>query len=279
MRPACPTRPRLLSTGVQNAASTPPRSALLAAWANAWLSGDAALPELAARVGAMDDSQSVTGLWVDDIPVEQAVGRLRADGVTRFRVVLPAPGDVLGLPGPGPFTSAAVLASEGVLGLREDGTGTGLVPTITAHGSSFDGTVTTVLWTAYDVSVPGPDPGPFLHDAEHDLRRGLVECVEVLRDLDVARWRPEVAGALEDLRARARHGIDDDELPSSYPPRARLLLVQARQLAEVLSLATTDSGGAVDTRETVERERALRGLEQLVRRARVAAYNSYGLPS
>jgi hypothetical protein len=264
---------------VQNAGSAPPRSALLAAWANAWLSGDASLSELAARVGVMDDQQSVSGLWVDDLSVEQAVGRLRAEGITRFRLVLPAPGDVLGLPGPGPFTSAALLASEGVLALRPEGSGTGLVPAVTAHGSSFDGTVTTVLWSAYDVSVPGPDPGPFLHEAEHDLRRGLVECVDVLRDLDVARWRPELAGALQDLRARARHGIDDDELPSSYPPRARLLLVQARQLAEVLSLATADSGGAVDTRETTERERALRGLEQLVRRARVAAYNSYGLPS
>jgi hypothetical protein len=262
---------------VQNAGSTPPRSALLAAWANAWLAGDAGLADLTERVSALDDRQTVAGVWVDDLSVEQAVGRLRADGVSRFRLVLPAPGDVLGLPGPGPFTSAAVLASEGVLALRPDGSGTGLVPTVTAHGSSFDGTVTTVLWTSYDVTVPGPDPGPFLHDAEHDLRRGLVECVEVLRDLEVARWRPEVAGALQDLRARARHGLDDDELPRSYPPRARLLLVQARQLAEVLSLATADSGGAVDTRETVERERALRGLEQLVRRARVAAYNSYGL--
>src|SRR4051794_5488186 len=150
MASACPSGTRLPSTGVHSAASTPPRSALLAAWGNAWLAGDAALSELTDRVGALDDAQTVTGLWVDDLSVEQAVGRLRADGVTRFRLVLPAPGDVLGLPGPGPFTSAAVLASEGVLALREDGTGTGLVPAVTAHGSSFDGTVTTVLWTAYD---------------------------------------------------------------------------------------------------------------------------------
>src|SRR4051812_41741791 len=53
---------------VQTPASTPPRSALLAAWGNAWLAGEAALTELVARVAAMDDDHTVTGLWVDDLP-------------------------------------------------------------------------------------------------------------------------------------------------------------------------------------------------------------------
>jgi hypothetical protein len=263
---------------VQTLGGGPARSALLAAWTNAWLSAEVALTELVDRVSVMDDAHTVTGLWVDDLPLEQAVARLRADGVVRLRLVLPAPGDAVGLPGPGAFTSAALLASEGVLALRADGSGVGLVPTVTAHSSAFDGTVTTVLWTVYDVAVPGPDPGPFLHDAEHDLRRGVVECAELLAGLDVARWRPELAGALQDLRMQARRGIEDDELPGSYSVRARQLLVQARQLAGVLSLATVDAGSAVDTREAVLREQALRGLEQLVRRARIAAYNSHGLP-
>ena len=263
---------------MQTPAGAPARSALLTAWGNAWLAGEAALTELVQRVCVMDDDHTVAGLWVDDLPLEQATARLRAEGTVRLRLVLPAPGDVLGLPGPGPFTDAAVTASEAVIALRADGSGTGLVPTVTAHGTAFDGTVTTVLWTAYDVSAVGPEPGPFLHDAEHDLRRGVLECVELLRDLDVARWRPEVAGALQELRTQARRGIEDDELPGSYSIRARQLLIQARQLAGVLSLATVDAGGAVDTRETMARERALRGLEHLVRRARVAAYNSHGLP-
>lgn len=264
---------------MQTPGGGPPRSALLTAWGNAWLAGDAALSDLVHAVCAADADHTVTGLWVDDLPLEQAVGRLRADGAVRLRVVLPAPGDVVGLPGPGPFTSAALLASEGVLVLREDGIGTGLVPAITAHGSAYDGTVTTVLWTAYDVTASGPDPGPYLHDAEHDLRRGLAKCVDLLRSLDVARWRPEVAGALQELRSDARRGLADDELPGGYSVRARQLLAQARQLAGVLQLAMADAGGAVDIRESAGREQALRGLEQLVRRARLAAYNSYGLPA
>jgi hypothetical protein len=261
---------------VSTAAAAPPRSALLAAWGNAWLAGDTGLPELVQRVAAYDDDHRVVGLAADDLPLERAVTRLRAAGIVRLRVVLPAPGDAVGLPGPGPFTVAALTASEGVLGLREDGTGTGLVPALTSHGSPFDGTVTTVTWTAYDVAVAGPDPGPYLHDAEHDLRRAVLECASALRDLDVARWRPDVAEALQDLRRQARAGIEEDELPNGYPQRARQLLVQARQLAGVLQLAGQDLGGAVDTREAAVREQALRELGRVVRRAHVAAYNAYG---
>ena len=261
---------------MSSVAGASPRSALLAAWGNAWLAGDTGLPELVQRVSAYDDEHRVVGLAADDLPLERAMARLRAAGVVRLRVVLPAPGDALGLPGPGAFTAAALTAREGVLALRADGTGTGLVPTLESHGSPFDGTVTTVTWSASDVAVAGPEPGPFLHDAEHDLRRGVLECAGALRDLDVARWRPDVAGALQDLRRQARHGLDDDELPGGYPPRARQLLVQARQLAGVLQLATQDAGGAVDTRETAAREAALRELARVVRRAHVAAYNAYG---
>ncbi len=253
---------------------TPPRSALLTAWGNAWLAGEAALPELVRTVTGDDDDHRVADLGRDELPLQTAVARLRAAGALRLRLVLPAPGDALGLPGPGPFTAAALTASEGVGALGPDGRGTGLVPTLQSHGSPFDGTVTSVTWTAYDVVVEGPDPGPFLHDAEHDLRRGVVEAAAVLRDLDVARWRPDVAGALADLRRDARRGLDDDELPGSHPQRARQLLVQARQLAGVLALAGQDHGGALDSREAAGREQALLELARLVRRARVAAYNA-----
>lgn len=279
---------------MSTAAGIPPRSALLAAWGNAWLAGDASLPDLVERVTAHDDSHVVRGLAPSDptceprvpaalptvvLPLDRALGRLRAAGVQRLRLVLPAPGDPLGLPGPGPFSVAALAASEGVLALRADGSGQGLVPALAVHGSSYDGTVTTVAWTTYEIAHPGADPGPFLHDAEHDLRRGVVECAAVLRELDVARWRPDVAGPLTELRRQARDGIGDDELPGGYPQRARQLLVSARQLAAVLQLATVDSGGAVDTGGAAGRERALHELARLVRRARIAGYNAYGLGS
>jgi len=259
-------------------APLPSRSALLACWTTAWLAGEASLPDLVGRVTAHDERHTVTGLWVDDLELEQAVGRLRADGVTQLRVVLPAPGDPLGLPGPGPFTAAALVAGEGVLALDRDGRGRGLVPALTHHGSELDGTVTTVQWTAYPVTSTATNPGPFLHEAEHDLRIGVVEAVRALADLDIARWSPEIGNALHDLRRTARHGIDEDELPGSWPPRARQVLSQSRQLAAVIALASQDIGGALDASQADARDRALRELSRVVRRARVAAYNAMGTP-
>ncbi len=254
--------------------AVPPRSALLACWATAWIAGEAALPELVARVTAHDDGHTVSGLWIDDLELDQAAGRLRADGVTTFRVVLPVPGDPLGLPGPGTFTSAALAAGEGVLALRPDGTGTGLVPELTHHGSELDGTVTTVVWSTHPIALPGPDQGPFLHEAEHDLRLGVVQAARALADLDVARWNPDVADALRDLRRDARRGVTEDELPGSWPTRAREVLTQSRQLAAIVSLAQQDQGGAVDAQEAQERDRVLRDLARVVRRASTAAYNA-----
>ena len=257
-------------------APAPPRSALLACWTTAWLDGEAALPELVQRVTAHDEGHLVSGLARDDLGLGQAVARLRAAGVVRVRLVLPAPGDPVGLPGPGPFTAAALAASEGVVAVRLDGTGTGLVPSLASHGTELDGTVTTVTWATYDVTVPPVDPGPFLHDAEHDLRVAVVDAVRELTALDVAQWDPAVAEALRDLRRDARRGIDEDELPGSWPPRARDLLVRCRQLAAVVALASSTSGGAVAAHEVAARDRALRELGRTVRRARVAAYNAHG---
>jgi hypothetical protein len=253
----------------------PPRSALLACWTTAWLAGEVGLPELTERVMAHDESDVVAGLWVDVLDLEQALGRLRAEGVVRARLVLPAPGDPLGLPGPGPFTQAALDAGEGVLALRADGSGHGLVPTLQHHGSALDGTVTTVTWQSYDVGPVGPDQGPFLHEAEHDLRLGVMEAAQALTDLDVARWDPDVADALDDLRRAQRRGISDDELPGSWPTRARDVLVRTRALATRVQLADKSTGGAIDTREAAARAAVLRSLARVVRRARVAAYNAH----
>ncbi len=259
---------------MSSSSPAPPRSALLASWLSAWLAGEASLPELVSRATALDEDHLVVGLWIDDLDLEQAAARLRADGVQQVRVVLPAPGDPLGLPGPGPFTSAALVAGEGVLALTADGTGTGLVPQLTHHGTELDGTVTTVTWATWPVTVAGPDQGPFLHEAEHDLRLGVVEAARALADLEVARWSPDVADALMDLRSAARRGIDDDELPRSWPPRAREVLVRTRQLAALLALAQRDVGGAIDAGQAAARDQVLRDLARVVRRARVAAYNA-----
>jgi hypothetical protein len=236
---------------------------VLAAWTTAWLAGEAAYDDVVARVTGDDEPHRVTGLpgTEADVPLGWALPLLRAaEGV---RAVLPAPGDPRGLPGPGPFTQAALAAGEAVLGR-----GLGLVPRVTEHGTAGDRTCT-VLWTAYEVGEPAPDPLT-VPEAEHELTAATREAASALAALDVARWRPEVADGL----ARMRRGSTPD-LPPGHDGRAVRLLAQADRLAAVLDLAAADApGGAVTTAEAAARAAALRPLATAARRARQAAYNA-----
>ena len=89
------------------------------------------------------------------------------------------------------------------------GRGLGLVPRITEHGSAADRTCS-VLWTAYEVAEPAPDPLT-VPEAEHDLTAATRDAASALAALDVASWRPEVAGEL----ARMRRGVTP-ELPPGH---------------------------------------------------------------
>ena len=241
------------------------RSGVLAAWTSAWLAGEAAYDDVVARVTGDDEPHRVTGLpGVDgETPLGWALPVLRGRSPEGVRAVLPVAGDPRGLPGPGPFTTAALEAGEAVVGR-----GLGLVPRITEHGSVVDRTCT-VLWTAYEMVEPAPDPLT-VPEAEHDLTAATRDAASALAALDVASWRPEVADEL----ARMRRGVTP-ELPPGHDGRAVRLLASADRLAAVLDLARADApGGAVTGAEARARDDALRPLAAAVRRARQAAYNA-----
>ncbi|HZB48810.1 MAG TPA: hypothetical protein VE547_06915, partial [Mycobacteriales bacterium] len=226
------------------------RSGVLAAWASAWLAGDAAYDDVLARVTGADEPHRVTGLPGGDgeQPLGWALPVLRERSPDGVAVVLPVPGDPRGLPGPGPFSSAALAAGEAVLGR-----GIGLVPQITEHGSALGSRTTCVRWVAYEVGTPTPDPLTVV-EAEHDLTAATRDAASALAALDVASWRPEVADGL----ARVRRGSTPD-LPPGHDGRAVRLLAQADRLAAVLDLATADApGGSVTSLEARARDEALR---------------------
>ena len=241
------------------------RSGVLAAWTSAWLAGEVAYDDVVARVTGDDEPHRVTGLpgVGGETPLGWALPVLRRRSLEGVRAVLPVAGDPRGLPGPGPFTTAALAAGEAVVGR-----GLGLVPRITEHGSVADRTCT-VLWTAYEVVEPAPDPLT-VPEAEHDLTAATRDAASALAALDVASWRPEVADEL----ARMRRGVTP-ELPPGHDGRAVRLLASADRLAAVLDLARADApGGAVTGAEARARDDALRPLAAAVRRARQAAYNA-----
>jgi hypothetical protein len=253
----------------------------LTAWASAWLAGAVSYDDAVSSV-IRDRVHHVSGLpeHPDQVPLGWALTELRTKGATAVRLALPVPGDLVGLPGPEPLRRAALEVGAAAVAVATPGSaGLGLVPRREEHGNEAEGRTVTVAWTAV-ASDPLPNPVYLpLREADQDLTDALRESTESLLNLDVARWRPELAEALADLRRTARSGKDEGSwLPPGYPARARLLLSRAAQLGRVVELATADAPGASVTAGEVDgRRAALATLERAVRRARLAAYNCFGV--
>ena len=244
------------------------RSSRFVAWVRAWRAGLVPFDDVAAEI-AGDEEHLVAdapGTWTD-VPLSEGVAALSKLHPDEVRLVMPAPGDPRGLPGPGPFTGAALVTGEGVLASR-----LGLVPEVRTHTSGSGVTFETVLWRVYGLpEAPRSFDEPTAAEAEAELSTALTEATRALTKLDVAQWRPELAGALAALR-RPDNGTD---LPPGYDPRARRLFARASVLDRVLALADHAApGGAVTGYEAQQRDAALKPLLVACRRALVAACNA-----
>ena len=245
------------------------RSTRLVSWVRAWRAGIVAYDDVADEVVGDEEHlvADAPGTWCD-VPLRQALSTLSRLHPDEVRLVLPAPGDPRGLPGPGPFTSAALLAGEGVIAGR-----LGLVPQVRTHTSGSGDTFETVIWQVFPLpEAPCPTGAePTAAEAEAALSTALATTTAQLTRLDVAAWRPELASSLAALR-RPDNGA---ELPPGYTPRARRLFARAGVLDQVLALAEVAApGGAVNGFEMQQREEALRPLTVACRQALVAACNS-----
>jgi hypothetical protein len=145
------------------------------------------------------------------------------------------------------------------------------VPTVNRHTSGSGVEFETVVWHCY----PVPDYRPTFQmapaEAEAELTQALAEATTQLTRLDVAQWRPELAGALQQLRRPESTGT----LPPGFDPRARRLFARASVLDQVLTLAEHSApGGAVNGYEAQQRDAALRPLTAACRQALVAACNA-----
>lgn len=230
---------------------------VLALWLTAWLRGEVSLDDARDAVVGSDAAHDV--LDVPGAPDEAgtstplilALGRFRAAGATGASLALPEPGDPLGLAGPPSFNSEAFDAEQAVV-VR--GAGVGLVPARAGAG---------VVWRCLPATPPPPTHG--VADAERELRRTLTLTAEALSDLDVARWRPDVADELMDLRRPLALPV-----PASISGRTQALLALATRCRRIVRLALEDDGNAVTAREIDARREALLPLERAARRAVVA---------
>ena len=225
-------------------------SVRLSWWGTAWLRGHVVSDQMVDGVVA-DDAVHLVGGADGAEPLVLGLGRLRSVGATGFGLALPVAGDPLGLGGPSAFNSAALAAGEAVVTTGAD---VGLVPGRT--GAS-------VTWTEHPaLRRQVPDVG----EADRALRSALLETAEELARLEVARWRPEVADELMDLRHPR-----PVQAPRGVPSRCLDLAGRGMQAMTIVELALVDDGGAISAAEATERQSALASLERASRRALVAA--------
>ncbi|MEP9365018.1 hypothetical protein ABLE68_18790 [Nocardioides sp. CN2-186] len=230
-----------------------PPSARLAWWGTAWLRGQVVTDLLVDALIGDDATHAVAGLPGADgtETLVGALGRLRTAGATSFGLALPVEGDPLGLGGPAAFNADALDVGEAVV---VAGTGLGLVPERTGAA---------VIWTAHPAERRQlPDVG----DADRDLRATLVGAADALARLEVAKWRPEVADRLMNLRH-----LEPVVAPDGVPPRCVELAARGILATGIVDLALEDDGGAITAYDIAERRAALVPLERAGRRALVAA--------
>lgn len=258
-----------------------PRSARLAAWGTAVLA-DGLDPALAvAAVTRDDEPHEVTA----DFEVSATLGlapkggllelltSLQRHGTPSLTVALPAPGDLLGLPGPPSFNEAAVEAGECVLtGEGPDGPGgpaIGIVAEVTEFGSVYEPGAM-VSWQAHSVGRRRVTDLGSVGEADRELRTALAEAVEELSRLDVARWREDAAMRVAAIRDG---GLERGIIPPTTPQRCVQVLARAARVRAIVELASEDDGAAVTQLEAERRAQALRRLDGVSRRAIVAAVN------
>ncbi len=234
-----------------------PDSARLALWFTAWAHGRASLDDARDAVVAGDAAHDVVGLEDGPVPLIVAMGLLRAERATGAGLALPEPGDPLGLGGPPAFNAEALEAGEAVLLTGAD---LGLVPVRAGAG---------VVWRCLPATASRQVPD--LPEADTGLRAALPAAADALADLDVARWRPEVADELLSLRRTS-----DLPVPPGTDGRAPRVLSLAARCRRIVALALPDDGGAVTAVEADRRREALRPLDRAARRAVVAACQPSG---
>jgi hypothetical protein len=238
-----------------------------AVWATAWLTGRTSYDEaLDALLGST--AHRVAGLpgTTEAVPLGWALTALRSLGERRFRLVLPVPGDVRGLPRAPGLTALALESGQAAVGDR-----LALVPE--ALGPEA------VAWTAVDLTGSPPQPPPVegsLRSVSGELDLAVGDAARTLADLDLARWNPEVPALLAGLaRTTTAPG-----LPPDTEPLALSVLGRAQRLAKVLDLAMADApGAAVNHAQAAARDDALRPLADAVRHAVTACFNDVPRPS
>src|SRR4051794_3341335 len=165
-----------------------------------------------------DTAHRVSGLpgTGEAVPLGWALTALRGLGERRFRLVLPVPGDVRGLPAVPGLAPLALESGQAAVGEQ-----LALVPE--ALGPEV------VQWTAFPLDGAPPVAPPVegsLRALSGSLDLAVGDAARTLAGLDVARWNPEVPALLAGLGRTA----PAPALPDDHDPLALSVLGRAQRL-------------------------------------------------
>lgn len=228
--------------------------ARFACWFAAYATSRVSLDDALDAITASDAAHHVVGVDGTDAtatPLALALGALRGRGADHVHLALPTAGDPVGLAGPAEFNLEAVDAGEAVL---LGGAGLGLVPSVVGSG---------VFWRVRRADRPTARD---VAEADRDLRTALRDTADTLASLDVARWSPDAADALLNLRAGG-----GPDLPPGTDARAVALASTACRCLAIVDVARRTDGAAVTAYEADQRTAALRPLDAAARRGLAAA--------
>lgn len=224
-----------------------PRSASLAWWLTAWLRGHEQTDHVLDAL--TEDAAVVLGLPAGAGSIVDLLTHLRRSGATQAGLALPVEGDPLGLGGPRDLNDAALDVGEAVVA--------GLVALVPEEVGEA------VQWQVHEAARRQlPDVG----EADRGLRSALNAAANDLAELDLARWRPEVADALMNLHHRPQL-----DAPLGTPAACVGLAARGLQAWAIVDLALDDDGGALSSYDVEARRGLLHPLERAARRAIVAA--------
>src|SRR5256885_11107719 len=118
-----------MSPAARAATMTVRRSTRFVTWVRSWRAGLVPYDEVAAEIAEDEEhlAADAPGTWTE-VPLGEILSMFAKLHPDEVRVVLPVPGDPRGLPGPGEFTGAALLAQEAVVA-----GGDGLVSQVPQH--------------------------------------------------------------------------------------------------------------------------------------------------
>ncbi|GGK38503.1 hypothetical protein [Nocardia camponoti] len=261
-------------------------SATLTVWAGSWLAGASAPDDVLAALAAWSPLHTIaagdptTGARDDlpwtahghtagtgAMPLLKVIREALAEPGAQLRLVLPAPGDVRGLPIGTAFAADAMEAGEGLLIGVPGREGTGLIPQWDDHD--------TLQWTVYSVVIPPPIGDDMtLGEAEYTMREAVRDAADALMQLHTTGIGPGDADPREQienqLAAYSRHAY-----PDAIPLRAKRILDTADHVAAILTVAEHEPASSPTSASAASaHESLLRPLWNTIRAARLAAVHA-----